>query len=333
MLFGWILWEVFMNNEGVKNWKILRETNVGSWKRGFVVRDDEGNLGILVTIDRKNFGKFHPYGTFEESLAQQWNDNDTDKRYQNEAVQLKNLEAFKGLSHMNVARVLDAAKDEEGQPVFVLEFFTGEKITDALHAAPLLTFISHFKQVFEGLSFIHKLGLLHLNLKAKYTLTDLVAGTTKIMNIWHIHSQENIKRQYITASLNYAAPEVLLISKNTTVDERADLFSVGAMMYEAWCGTLPYERVGIGNAATLRANIETEKEKTCVFYPLERQFADCKKIPKELESLILMLLKRKPEDRGFKNAREVVNYILDTWPEAAKPPKELYGHIMTTIRL
>ncbi len=314
-----------------KNWKIIREINVGAFRRGFVVKNDEAELRLIVTIDSPDcFGKNVLFNALEQLCGKhRYGSNDSEIQQQ-ELLRLKGLEDFVGLQHANVAAVYDVSLGDNDQPAVEMEYVAGERITAALYGAPLDVYLAHFKQVFEGLAFIHKLGRLHLSLRPNHILTDSVNGITKIINVWQTHTEDDVKNHCFQISPVYVAPEIVL---HGTADERSDLFSVGVMMYEAWCQLLPYQRMGGESIEALSYNIKNEKDVERVVHPVQFTVDEPVQTPKDLENFILKLLKRNPQDREFKNAREVVNFMLDTWPAIAKPPSELFGRVMTTIRL
>lgn len=152
----------------------------------------------------------------------------------------------------------------------------------------------------------------------------------------------------------YTAPEVI---SGRARDETSDLYSVGIMMWESWMGYNPFKRTRSGRKRYLIEDGLKIEKRDCMpgvldtsiseYYPKEwgempfdRENAGFEHrsrrgiAPKELaEGLISKLVKQDPSERGFCKAREVVNYIVDTWPDTAKPVHELYGGVMTTMRV
>lgn len=291
-----------MSAQASKNWKQIREVYVGSHRSGFLVKDDSGDLRLMVTLDAAGNG------------------------YEIEDF-VSTLSGLVGLVHSNIARVYELTKDENGKQVAILEHAFGDEIVDILDGVSTLTFIAHFKQVFEALAFIHKLGLLHLHLSPRYVITDLVNGITKVVDCWHFHSRDNVSKGRFHFDPRYVAPEVVL---NGRVDERSDLYSVGLLMLEAWGGgpnIFPF-RTECRDKQSLRQRISEEKDPIYMWKNAHDYFS-----PPELgNELVLKLTKKNPDKRGFESAQAVVNYMTDIWPDIVKPANELYGRIMTTMR-
>lgn len=325
-----------------KNWSLIRQIDVGTWKEGWIAKDDEGNVNLIVTVNRERYGAADSIHYAQERF---WQDGDgfgrldvyktdhMDKRYKEESHSfVSRMEKFVGLKHANIAELVELGKDDKEHPTATMEYWTGEPIVTALQMAHMREslFLAHFKQVFEGLAFIQRLGMLVLHWKPRMILSDLLGGTTKIVNIWDAHTPVEIREKKIDFNPLYAAPEVI---KEEEVDERADLYSVAAIMLETWRGSghpvFNDTRSGLKLYMILNG-LEREKEFELMVHQLDSRGYASKELGDEF---VLKLLKKNPADRGFKNAREVVNYIVDTWPDVLKPAKDLYGRVMTTMRL
>ena len=127
----------------------------------------------------------------------------------------------------------------------------------------------------------------------------------------------------------YAAPEVMI---SETADERTDLYSVAVMMLEAWRGGGPvYQNTRRNrNLGQVLDGMAEERDPESMTHQIDYSHV----APSELsDGLVFKLLKKDPADRGFNDAQDVINYIYDTWPDVRKPAKDLYGKVMTTMRL
>lgn len=292
----------------MEDWKIIREIRIGGRRKASIVKREDGALKMLVTVNEQC-----PANEFDH-VCQRLK---------------RNSEMLLDLEHSDIVKIEDVTMDNNGRPVVITEYFRGESVSMALETADLPMMLAHFKQIVEGVAFIHDLGLLHLNLKTKYILTDFYHGQTKIANWWSLHTKEDIAKKDISYSLPYAAPEIIL---GGPVDFRADLYSLGAILHEIWAGYPPYPNRGDIAGLKLTTQVEDEKEKDPSFLFYRKVGGDI--ADKPLHRLIADLLRKDPDKRPFKTARDIIDFLIKNWPEAARPAKELYGRtIMTTMRL
>lgn len=110
------------------------------------------------------------------------------------------------------------------------------------------------KQIAQGLQAMHRLEMVHQDLKPENVMRDkngfiklIDFGSTKISGVEEITSP--LERLHILGTKNYAAPEYFAEEKGT---HRSDIFSLGVMVYEMLTGHLPYgEKYGEGRVAKL----------------------------------------------------------------------------------
>ena len=98
-------------------------------------------------------------------------------------------------------------------------------------------------QVCAGLAKAHEKGILHRDLKPANVLINN-EGLLKIVDFGVAAAQREgdtqlTKTGYVIGSPKYMAPEQILGRK---VDERADVYALGVMLYEMLTGVPPYSR-------------------------------------------------------------------------------------------
>jgi serine/threonine protein kinase len=136
------------------------------------------------------------------------------------------------LGHPNVASVL-AAGEEEGVAWVATEFVSGVSLAQIARSRahwPIERILDVWRQMCEGLAHAHREGLLHLDLKP----TDVrvsTDGDVKVLDFgsWHLKSLEGQRHVFVDSGLRYRPPEVVAGQRP---DRRADIFAVGAMVYE-----------------------------------------------------------------------------------------------------
>jgi len=201
------------------------------------------------------------------------------------------------LSHPNVVQVYDLEEDEEGGDAIVLEYVQGQTVAELLRDGPLSVerAVELAAQVAEGLAAAHAAGLVHRDLKAEnVVVTD--EGRAKILDFGLVKPLDPGADSTLTehgavlGTYRAMAPEQ---AEGVEVDARADLFSLGVLLYEMLAGRSPFQ--GATPVATLR-NLTGEAPR-----PLAEARPD---LSGELTGLVHALLEKDPERRPA-GAREV----------------------------
>lgn len=218
------------------------------------------------------------------------------------------------LNHPNIVRVYDAG-DHRGMPFIVTELLAGQTLrarlrTSALGAA--VTF-NYGRQIASGLLAAHQLGIVHGDLKPENVFVTS-ADAVKILD-FGISScrqaaleglQDNVVATWphaLLGTVGYMPPEQV---RGQALDERADLFSVGAMLYEMMAGVAPFR--GSSPVETLGAILVGEPSRL-------RDYCDA---PPDLERIIHHCLQKDREYR-FQCARDLLfNLELATPPPAQR---------------
>lgn len=208
------------------------------------------------------------------------------------------------LSHPNVVQVYDLEEDEEGGDAIVLEYVQGRTIAELLREGPLPVeqAVELAAQVAEGLAAAHAAGLVHRDLKAENVVVTEEA-CAKILDFGLVKPLDPGADSTLTehgavlGTYRAMAPEQ---AEGVEVDARADLFSLGVLLYEMLAGRSPFQ--GATPVATLR-NLTGAAPR-----PLTEVRPD---LPGELTGLVHALLEKEPERRPA-GAREVVARLRGT---------------------
>ena len=154
------------------------------------------------------------------------------------------VEARSGiLSHPNIVTVYELGEDE-GIPFIAMEFLAGESLDKILRARgrlPVPETLSIVEQLCAGLGYAHQHGLLHRDVKPANVIV-LPDGRAKIVDfgIARLADQSTrlTKTDAVLGTFHYIAPERLMGAPS---DGRADIWSVGVMLYEMLSGELPFK--------------------------------------------------------------------------------------------
>lgn len=248
-------------------------------------------------------------------------------RFEREAIVGAHVE------HKNVASARDFGKMQDGSCYLVLEFVRGATLRQILRQGrmPLARVLRITRQIATALSKLHAKGIVHRDLNPRNVMVipgpkDLVKvidfGFAKVpverFNAMSFQKGTPTAPSQITGdgvifgTIGYLAPEAALGMR--LVDNRSDLYALGAMLYEMLAGVPPFE-------AETQAGLFLRHRTEPVPSIAERSGAD---VPKELEAIALRLLAKSPEDR-FQRAEELLRALdaagaaLDGDAQATEP--------------
>ena len=143
------------------------------------------------------------------------------------------------LSHPNIVQVYDAGESDDGRPYIVMEYVAGETVAECgkLQASEAVALVL---QACAGLQHAHDAGLVHRDVKpANLLLRD--DSVLKIADFGIARAAEATQLTQLGTVLGtaaYLAPEQ---AAGEEVTAAADIYSLGAVLYELLTGRPPYE--------------------------------------------------------------------------------------------
>ena len=153
-----------------------------------------------------------------------------------------------------VCRVFDTGVLDSGVPFFVMELLDGidlEQEIDQRGRLPADEAVDFTMQALDAIATAHKLGIIHRDLKpANLFLTERADGTRRLKVFdFGISKTDEIDveiedTQGIIGTPAYMSPEQARNAKKT--DHRTDLFSLGAILFEALAGRPPHLGESVG---------------------------------------------------------------------------------------
>jgi serine/threonine protein kinase/Tfp pilus assembly protein PilF len=163
-------------------------------------------------------------------------DKKTLERFNNE------LKFARKIAHKNVGRMYELM-EEKGTHFITMEYVPGQDLRGLIRQTRQLTVgtaVSIAKQVCEGLTEAHRLGVIHRDLKPQNIMIDK-EGMARIMDFGIARS---VSGKSITgAGVMIGTPEYMspeqVESKET--DQRSDIYSLGVILYEMITGRVPFE--------------------------------------------------------------------------------------------
>jgi serine/threonine protein kinase len=145
------------------------------------------------------------------------------------------------LQHPNILTVYDVG-DQDGDPYLVMEYLEGETLDSIIRSGLPLSLVYKLGIVIElckGLNYAHQHGVTHRDIKAGNIMV-LKDGSPKIVDfgIARIGDSGQTRTGQVIGSVSYMAPEQL---RGDKVDSRADIFSLGVVLYQLLTYALPFQ--------------------------------------------------------------------------------------------
>jgi tRNA A-37 threonylcarbamoyl transferase component Bud32 len=155
------------------------------------------------------------------------------------------------IQHRNVIHTVDFGVTEDHMPYMVMELLNGESLADRMARSPMLRMeeVVHIANLtLRGLTAVHDAGIVHRDLKPQniFLQHDAEALFPKILDFGISRSlgsgpQSAIATQQgmIVGTPEYMAPEQA--RGVSDIDKRADIYAMGAIIYEGITGRVPFE--------------------------------------------------------------------------------------------
>ncbi|HYQ45296.1 MAG TPA: serine/threonine-protein kinase [Polyangiaceae bacterium] len=228
----------------------------------------------------------------------------------NEAVVSRLLFEARAVARMqsvHVVRVLDVARLPNGAPYVVMEKLRGADLAALLEqrgSLPVAEAIGYLLQACEGLIEAHSLGIVHRDLKPE-NLFLAVTPEGMVLKILDFGISKDLssavregRRTTLTkggaaiGSPSYMAPEQIRAEPN--LDARADIWSLGTILFELLTGRCPFEAETV--AAMYQKVLNEDPSSLLDFLP---------DAPRELNTIIRLCLQKDANDR-FQTVQELV---------------------------
>lgn len=151
----------------------------------------------------------------------------------------------------SIVEILDIGQAEDGSPFLVFELLTGEGLDTFLQRETVMDpemFVQLFVGIAKALETAHKQGIVHRDLKPANIFIDEPAPGDKVAKILDFgiskvfDTTQNFtltRAGTVVGSPAYMSPEQA--AGREDLDGRADVWSLGVVMYEALTGTLPHD--------------------------------------------------------------------------------------------
>jgi tRNA A-37 threonylcarbamoyl transferase component Bud32 len=198
--------------------------------------------------------------------------------------------ALAQLHHQNIVGVYDFGQTGELY-YFVMEFVDGANLRELIRSGNLTPeqALGIVPQVCEALQFAHDEGIVHRDIKPENILIDS-RGRVKIADFGlakllgkHAEEVSLTRTHQVMGTMHYMAPEQM--QGAGAVDHRADIYSLGVVLYELLTGELPIGRFEVpSKKATIDLRLDEVVLRTLESKP-ERRYQHVSELKTELETI------------------------------------------------
>jgi predicted Ser/Thr protein kinase len=218
--------------------------------------------------------------------------------------------ALARFNHPNIAILYEF---DEVNNFLAMEFIEGRTVDQMLSREGALKtekIVDIMKQVLPALSMAHRAGIIHRDIKPSNIMVT-TQGLVKIMDfgiakVSGSGAQTLATTSRIVGSYLYISPEQI---EHKPVDARADIYSLGATLYEMATNHVPFETEN--HFLLMKAHIEEPPPPPCDKNP---------EVSSSLELVILRALEKNPDDR-FQSAEEMLIALQAMPPEKKRKQK------------
>lgn len=257
---------------------------------------DELGEGGMATVYRARHKKSREIVALKVMLPHLANQGNTTRRF------IREIAAASRLDHQNVVRILDIG-EVGGQPYAAMELVEGgdlQKLLDRRGALPMGEAIPLAIQAADGLHAAHGMGIVHRDVKpSNFMLSH--DGCLKIMDFGLAIATDQTQFTLTGSVLgtpDFMSPEQC---RGEHVDERADIYSFGAMLYLMVTGKKPF--VGETSFALVQKHLNENPAPITDHVP---------GLPSALDDIIRKCMAKNPQDRysTIHDVREALQAVL-----------------------
>lgn len=233
------------------------------------------------------------------------NNEEFKRRFKNES------KAIALLSHENIVKVYDVNFGEKLQYI-VMEYIDGITLKEYINKQNSISWndaLFFMTQILRAVQHAHDKGIVHRDIKPQNIIL-LPNGNIKVTDFGiarFSRSDTKTLTEQAIGSVHYIAPEQ---AKGEATDEKADIYSIGVVLYEMLAGKVPFDSENAVSVALMQVQANAQK--------LTQINPD---IPKGLEQICVHAMQKNPRDR-YQTATEM---LLDI-EEIIKNPNTTFNY-------
>jgi len=247
---------------------------------------------------------------------------------------INEAKAASAIRHPGIIEVLDFGHASDGRAYFVMEMLQGESLARRIEKRgrlPEREAAEIARGIASALTAAHGKSIVHRDLKPDnvFLIPDPDLGERpKVLDFGIAKlelapdQQKHTQTGALIGTPTYMAPEQARAASH--IDHRADLYSLGCMLYEMLVGEPPFVAVGAGEIIALQ-----------MFGTVTRPSERIAGISPAMERIVMRLLEKEPQDR-FQSASELANALGAAFGEGlatTTPPPFAAGTAKPAVHL
>ncbi len=213
---------------------------------------------------------------------------------------LSKIELATQINHPNIIKILDYGKCDNSFFYVATEYIEGQTLEDILtekKQLPLAEVVNYINLLCEIVNVINESEQIHQDLKP----ANIIVTSDNQLKLYHslvAHHKRlsRMKNKAITVFEQpfYFSPEQC---QNTEVDERSEVYSLGAILYRMLTGEVPF--TGQNHLTIMEHHIRQKVKDPCLL---------CPELPDNIARVILRTLEKEP-DRRFQSVLAISNLL------------------------
>ncbi|NDJ24868.1 protein kinase [Nostoc sp. B(2019)] len=210
--------------------------------------------------------------------------------------------ALLGQKSIHIVRVMDYGVDDNNTPFYVMEYLQGQSLNNIVRKQqlPLPRFLSMVRQISLGLQCAHNgipvdgtiCPIIHRDIKPSNMLVIQDSSFGELLKVLDfgiakLIQSDGDQTKFYLGTLAYSSPEQM---EGKELDNRADIYSLGVMMFEMLTGKMPLIAPTHSFGAWYKVH----------HYQQPRSFSEAAPgllLPKEIENLVMSCLAKPAGDR------------------------------------
>ncbi len=197
-------------------------------------------------------------------------------------VELRGVAQCMNLKHPNLVTLYDLRTNDAGENFVVMEFISGQCLSDVLEASPQGLPLDHVAQWIRGLcggiGYLHDKGIVHRDLKPGNVFIE--DGVVKIGDYGlskFITASRRSGQTESVGTVHYMAPEI----SRGKYDREIDIYAAGIILYEMITGDVPFDGETVGEILMKHLTAQP----------------DVSRLPDPYRQVVLRALAKDPADR------------------------------------